>query len=404
MNKKTKLLALLMALCMVLGLAGCGSSGGSTSDGGSDASTSGDADNSGASDGTVYTLRVSSINPSTDNKNGIVLAAWANWLDEQSGGRIVLEPHYSNEACAADAALSAVQNGIVDIAEFESPYYGTNFPLNELFLLPMVFEYADAWTCTKVIQEMRENHPEFEAEFSDQNVMWLMSHNVSASHFFSSSPIRTMEDMNGKIINAFSGTEARTIELLGGTAELLGAMDCYDAQSKGVLNATAVPYTGATVTGVLDASSSVTEVGLCQAVFNMIMNVDTYNSLPSDLQALFSREKMKEFEDWYGYQFNCDDMNFKNQDAEISGFEIITLSADEKARWQEAIAPIYDEWIATADAAGVDGQALFDELKSLSEKYSYQNYFVGEDWSSVHDSLQQYYGQDLPEWFTTTFE
>lgn len=395
MNKKLRIVSLLLSLVMLFALVGCGETGGETPAGGSEA---------GAADDTVYTLRVSSINPVTDNKNGIVLEAWANWLKEQSDGRIELEIHYSNEACAADAALSAVQNGIVDIAEFESPYYGTSFPLNELFLLPMIYEYADSWTCTKVIQEMREKYPEFEKEFTDQGVIWLMSHCVSASHFFNAKPIRNMEDMKGKIINAFSGTEARTIELLGGTAELIGAMDCYDAQSKGVLNSTAVPYTGATVTGVLAASSSVTEVGLCQAVFNFIMNQDTYNSLPADLQALFSREKMLEFEDWYGYQFNCDDMAFKVEDMALENFEIITLSAEEKARWQEAIAPVYDEWVAKADAVGMDGDALLDELMELADKYSYSKYFVGKDFTEIHDSLQKYYGETLPAQFITVFE
>ena len=51
---------------------------------------------------------------------------------------------------------------------------------------------------------------------------------------------------------------------------------------------------------------------------------------------------------------------------------IITLSAEETAKWREAAQPVYDKWIADMDSKGYDGKALVEEAEALIKKYSGQ--------------------------------
>ena len=51
--------------------------------------------------------------------------------------------------------------------------------------------------------------------------------------------------------------------------------------------------------------------------------------------------------------------------AEESGNTILTISAEETARWKEAADPIVAEWIAEMNDKGLDGQALVDAARSL---------------------------------------
>ena len=52
------------------------------------------------------------------------------------------------------------------------------------------------------------------------------------------------------------------------------------------------------------------------------------------------------------------------------GNNIITLDDAQVAQWREASLPIYDEWAATLDKQGIDGQALIKKAQGLIEKYT----------------------------------
>ena len=52
--------------------------------------------------------------------------------------------------------------------------------------------------------------------------------------------------------------------------------------------------------------------------------------------------------------------NLRGQVAQDLGNNIITLDDAETARWKEASRPTIDKWLADMQAAGADGQALYD--------------------------------------------
>ena len=56
--------------------------------------------------------------------------------------------------------------------------------------------------------------------------------------------------------------------------------------------------------------------------------------------------------------------------AEAAGNTIITLTAEESAKWQEASASLYDDLIAEMKEKGIDGEALVKAARELIAKYS----------------------------------
>ena len=51
------------------------------------------------------------------------------------------------------------------------------------------------------------------------------------------------------------------------------------------------------------------------------------------------------------------------------GIEIIYLSEEEEARWQELAKPMWEERITKLEAKGLPAQAVFDRYMELLEKY-----------------------------------
>ena len=399
MKKRIMALVLTAALAVTGLFAGCG---GGAAEGGAGAAKGGKDE---------YIIRYSSVNPPTDNKNQVVLAAWAAWVEEQSEGRVKIEAHYANEACKAEDALTATKNGIVDIAEYGSGYWGEDFPFNSSLVLPMVYNFCDSMTWSFVLDDLKADYPQFESEWTDKGVEligWTASGSSNLWGGKGKEPVYTLEDFQGRIANCFSNYEKLAVQELGGIPEMLAPTDVYDSLSKGVIDFCNVPYTGAHALSVRDAASSVTELNLGTCVWGIVMNKDVLASMPEDLQALFTSEEAKDqMRQWYSYQFVCDDFNYKAEDVASGEYEIISLSDEEHAKWREKMAPIYDQWKGQVDAAGGNGQELFDKLMAASQKYDYKTYQSGMDMTETHDELAKYYekatGKPLPEQYTTTF-
>ena len=59
---------------------------------------------------------------------------------------------------------------------------------------------------------------------------------------------------------------------------------------------------------------------------------------------------------WHGWEF----------DIRAAGNEIIEISAAEKARWQQAVQPVYDAWIGEMNRRGRNGRAMFNDLLAIT--------------------------------------
>ena len=107
---------------------------------------------------------------------------------------------------------------------------------------------------------------------------------------------------------------------------------------------------------------------LYNLTFVFAMNLDAYNSLPEDLQAVIDQNSGLEFSIFAGGTQQGDDDPAREAALDL-GNNIITISEADAAEWAELAAPIYDAWIAEMSENGVDGQALIDQAKALMDAY-----------------------------------
>jgi TRAP-type C4-dicarboxylate transport system substrate-binding protein len=309
------------------------------------------------------------MNPAEDNKYAVVAKAWFNYLKDASDGQLQFEEYYNSTAAAAPDQLEAAKNGIVDIGEQFSPFWGDNFPLMELFNLPFVYPFPDGIAYSHVIVDMMEKYPEFQQEVENMGVKFVMIHGDGVNQIFSKEPIRSMADLKGKIINVGSNSDRKLMELLGATTEMMDSMEVFDNLSKGVLDGCNMCYAGVFVTGTIDAVKYITEINSSHQGWFFVMNPDTYNSLPADIQPLFDLGTSKEFIYLFGYQFAMDELLKREQLKNDPNYEIINLSDEEYAKWKEVAAPFGADWVAEVTALGYDGQAMYDDFMGFLQNY-----------------------------------
>jgi len=142
------------------------------------------------------------------------------------------------------------------------------------------------------------------------------------------------------------------------------------ALQKGVADATFSPsevLKGWKQAEVVKSTTQCYSVGYTAGFF-VVMNLDKWNSLPRDVQAVIEQIN-KEWVAKYGDAWEKSDV----EGLEFSrglGNEVIELSKEENARWADAVAPVVDEYIKAATEKGLPGKEYVEFIRAKISEYS----------------------------------
>lgn len=335
----------------------------------------------------VFELTLGSPSPMEDNMNKVILTSWGEWLERESEGRITLTILPSEQAAKADALYDAARDGVVDMAECLMPAMPGRFPLNEITSLPLIFGWPSARQASLTHMALYEEYPELQAEF--EGVKVICFHYGGPTHINTTKePIHTLEDCKGLLEIEFSGAGVKVGQALGMSPQMMNPGEMADALSKGVVDGICTNWVAMYAFGFQNICNYSTELGITQAGFVLVMNLDTWNKLPSDLQELFEGDNAWRLASLFGHQFDIDDAACKdllNEAYEARGLpEVYVLPDAERASWLEKIMPLRDEWVSSMEAAGVPAEKILEDCISFAEQYKYTG-FSQEDEDILHE-------------------
>ena len=284
--------------------------------------------------------------------------AWAKEVEERSGGRIRITMFHGGTLSNAAQTYEAVVSGVADIGMSVFAYTRGRFPLLEGLDLPV--GYPDGLTATRVANEMvKKYQPE---ELSDVHVIYLHAHGPGI--LASKKSVRSVDEIANMKIRA-TGLSAKIVTALGATPVSMSQGDTYEALQKGVVDATFCPIE--TLKGwkqgeVIDYVVDTRAIGYTTAMFS-VMNKNTWNSLPKDLQAVIN-EVSDEWIDRHGEAWDQSDREGEEFVKEL-GKEFIDLPESEQNALVEAMDPIYAEYIRSTEEKGLPGEAFLKDLLAL---------------------------------------
>ncbi|MFN7308389.1 MAG: C4-dicarboxylate ABC transporter, partial [Acetobacteraceae bacterium] len=90
-----------------------------------------------------------------------------------------------------------------------------------------------------------------------------------------------------------------------------------------------------------------------------------YNRLPADLKAVVDADSGEGLSQRLGEIWDSQTKGALDA-TRAAGNEIIEISAAEKARWQQAVQPVYDAWIGEMNRRGRNGRAMFNDLLAIT--------------------------------------
>jgi len=298
-------------------------------------------------------------------KHSLILEEFCRELEQRTGGRVKADYYTGGSLLTAPAMFDGVVDGIADIGYSHVYYTPGRMPVTETAGLPLA--YPSAWVSGQVLNDF---YNEFKPkEFDDVKVLFMNTSTPSAIAT-AKKPIRKLEDLKGLIIRAPS-LSGEVIAALGGTPAPTPMMEVYDAIAKGELDGeqsnfeTLLSFKFAEV---VKYSTSIWQLSFPYP-FYLVMNKDSYNKLPSDIKPIFN-ELVGEYKERFLLVWNSIDFLGK-EFGEEQGVEFIDLSPAEAARWQAAVEPVLDDYVAKMVAAGYSEAEVRGWIEFLRERADY---------------------------------
>jgi len=297
-----------------------------------------------------------------------VLVPWMAKVEQESGGRIKFEHYPAMQLGGKPGELiDQVIDGVADVIWTLPGYTPGRFPRTEVMELPFMITNAEA--SSRAFWELGEKYM-LDTEFKDVKVIGLWNHGPGLIH--SKTPITKPEDLKGVKLRAPTRVTNMMVSALGATAVGMPVPAVTEALSKGVIDATIIPWE---VTGSLKSSELVknhTEfpsAPLYTSSFVLAMNKDVYNKMPDDLKAVIDANSGADFSALAGKVSQDADAPARDIAVKL-GNTIIELTPEQIAPWKAGAQGTIDQWIADSAKAGFDGKALVDEARALIAKYT----------------------------------
>jgi len=293
--------------------------------------------------------------------------AWIEKIEEETDGRVVIFPFWAGALYGPRDSATELGKGVADIGDFSGAYAPAGFDFEKSFRM-VFWGVDDRVLARKVYDEVGAKYPELEAEFTDANIKVMAYASVPPYHLITvDDPVRTVDDFQGLMLKT-TGDIGKLAAALGAEGMTIGMGDTYIALQKGTID-------GGFVTDETLASFLFAEViDYCTRLYiasapagHWGMNMDTWNSLPPDIQQVFEDNIV-----WFGLK--VEELAFaKNAEgvalAEEHGVEFITLSAADLDKVYAAADAVIRAEMADLDAKGLPGTEVYEEMLRLIEEY-----------------------------------
>ena len=292
---------------------------------------------------------------------------WVERIKEETNGRVQITVYPGGSLLSGADSYKGCADGIAELAEWGVRRDRSGFLLNNVFELPGI-----NWTTTeariKVIGEMLDKFPELREEFSGTKVVVIGSLTENVLGVNKDIVMHTPADLKGIRIGCAEG-QIPIIQALGGTGVAMLAPDVYMAAEKGVVDGTMTVWGGNKIFNYVEVLKSYTEgIGLPRSFHCILINQETWDSLPPDIQKVF--DDLMEFGSIEMSRGFAASSEVGRQQVVDAGLTLYTATPEEYQLWMDAVKTVQEDWVQEVEAKGLPGREVLTELLRLVEEYN----------------------------------
>lgn len=277
------------------------------------------------------------------------------------GYTIEWQEAYGGQLYKANATLSSVADGIVDIGWVFSNLEGAKQPLSQVTIYaPAVTD--DPLLLMEVFNELNETVPALKEEWSRNNLVFLGACSGDPYHMFTTFPLRSVADLSGRKISA-PGVLASWMRGTGAVA-VGGAMTTYYTDMQTGLSEGALSLTSGVMSiKLLEVAPYMAKVNLGATYFGALaINKNTFERLPPEVRTIvkevgreYSRKMGEEVMASYSRALDWVEREGARQQPPV---RVIDWPTEQRAEWVSKMPNIAAEWVAANEAKGLPAREI----------------------------------------------
>ncbi|MGB9920304.1 MAG: TRAP transporter substrate-binding protein [Moorellales bacterium] len=268
-------------------------------------------------------------------------------IERVTNGRVKIEYYPGGTLLTAPKMYDGVAQGIADIGLANLSYTFGRFKQTEVLDLPLGF--PNAWVAGHVAQDFLK---QFQPKEWEQTHVLVLTSTPANNVVTVNRPVRKLEDLKGLTLRG-TGYIGKLVEALGATPRPVPMAEAYDNLTKKVIDGLMVNYETMIVFKLGEVTKYITEAWPLGQVytFYVVMNKDTWNKLPADIQEAITKYVDEEFHEKMVNMWN--ELGLKGLEyVQQNGLEIIQLPPDEVQRWKQAADRVVEDYVKSMVAAG----------------------------------------------------
>ena len=290
----------------------------------------------------------------------VQMERWKKEVEQRTNGQVVVNTYPGGTLLDAKNMMDGVIAGQADIGNLSMAYQPGRFIVTNATSLPLGI--PDALKGSQVLWNVWEKYqPE---EFAKVKVLAMFT--TAPTNIMSKVPVRTLEDLKGLDLRA-SGGAAQILAAWGANPVGMPMPATVEALQKGVVKGL---FSSLEVMKDFKFAETCKYVTMTDTViypFAVVMNMDSWNKLPKDVQKVMDDLRVEQSE-WTGTYMDNHVKEAMEWAKSEQNVEIITLSAEEKAKWDAKLMQITEKWVSDAKSKGFPSDAIVNDIKALINK------------------------------------
>lgn len=298
--------------------------------------------------------------------NGI--KPWMEEIKNSTNGQVKIRYFNPNTICPEGDIFSSTESGIVDIGASNTTRNLNEFPLHDMFSLPMLVDDAvsNGILSWRMYRELPELQKEVDGRFKVLGYQGCGVLRVGTIN----KPIHTLEDLKGLRIIAINKPIADMVTALGANPIIVPFPDVYMALARNQADGMLFALIAAPSVKTQEFLHHVTEIGLQSELRVFGINRSVWDSFSPEIQKAFEENCMsEEFAARISRPFDDGD-EIARDVFRKAGAKFYTLSDEERNRWKEKLTPLHQAWadrmVENGFCSRADADRLLKRLMELS--------------------------------------
>jgi len=287
----------------------------------------------------------------------VQMERWKQEVEKRTNGKVTIETYPNETLLDAKGMMDGVVAGQADIGCLCMSYQPGRFAVTNATSLPLGIPNAKVGS--QVLWDLYNKYKP--GEFKDVKVLTMFA--TAPSNIMSRKAIRTLDNVKGCDLRA-SGGAAEILKAWGANQVGMPMSDTPEALQKGTVQGL---FSSVEVMKDFKFAEQCKFVTLTDTViypFAVVMNKAKWDSLPADVQKVMEDLAAEQCV-WTGeYMDNhcAEALDWSKREQQV---EVITLSAEEKAKWDASLAPITAAWIEANTQKGLPADQIVADSKAF---------------------------------------